>query len=85
VGEKTQERTYKEAPRLHPGDPPHSTHTHTHVGADASYLQLMMEYTDQEYSLYFFHETETIYFVTVSSNFDREFEVVYRKSVSEMV
>lgn len=37
VGEKTQERTYKEVPRLHPGEPPHSTHIHTHVGADACY------------------------------------------------
>jgi hypothetical protein len=37
VGEKTQERTYKEVPRLHPGDPPHSTHIHTHVGADVCY------------------------------------------------
>jgi len=37
VAEKTQERTYKEVPRLHPGDPPHSTHIHTHVGADACY------------------------------------------------
>ena len=37
VGEKTQERTYKEVPRLHPGEPPHSIHIHTHVGADVCY------------------------------------------------